>query len=110
MTADEVIKKLAQFEELQNLTLQQASDYQLFLSANLWQTGSEIIRAEQEYNKCWKILRDTLKTDKETDKVSTVSAEWVRYKQAVYAQKTIVEVIRSLKKKMQIDYEEMRSY
>ena len=102
MEVNDIIQKLSKMEEIENLTPRECCDYQVFLSANLWQAGNNIINTEQSFNKKWNETRATCKSDTQATKVSSLTPEYVAYKQAMYAEKSILETIRSLKKKMRL--------
>lgn len=73
----------------------------VILSSKLWSVGSNILKAEQAYNKEWLEQRPTCKTDKECDRVVKTLPEYEELQKAKYAEKSVVELIRSLKKLLQ---------
>lgn len=98
MTIPEIITRLQSLDEIRKLTPHEVSQYQLYLSANLWLAGDKIIETEMAYNARWRLSRLECKTDKECDKLATQTPEYSTWRRAVYAEKSMVETIRALKK------------
>jgi len=105
-SVNEIIKQLSNWEELQKLDPHNISLYQVFLSANYWQCGQEIIKTEQAYNLKWREARENVESDKQADRLASVTKEYEDYQKARYAEKTLIETIRSLKKMLLILIEE----
>lgn len=101
MTVREVIDKLQSVESIQKLSPRETCDYQVYLAAMYWEVGNEVIQTEQNYSRVWKSLRDTVESDKHCEKTAMLSPEWIKYRQAIYLERTMLECIRSLKRKMQ---------
>jgi len=73
----------------------------VILSSKLWSVGSHILKAEQKYNKRWLEEREGYKTDKACDIFMKTTEEYAKVQQAKYAEKSVIELIRSLKKLLQ---------
>ncbi len=67
------------------------------------------LEAEIAYSKKWSELKDNCKTDKVCDMQAKLTPEYKEWKRAVIANKTILETIRSLKKKLTNLEGELRS-
>lgn len=99
ITANDILVKLKN-GELENPNA--LADYLVILSASLYTAGNFELEAEIEYAKKWEEIKNS---GEMTDKLAEVKAkqtqEYRNYKQAQIANKTILETIRSLKKKLQ---------
>ena len=97
MTVNDIITKLKTGEldvpdELAN--------YLVILSASLNTGGQMELEARIDYANKWKELRANSKTDKQADMEAMLTDEYKLKEQAQIANKTILECIRSLKKKL----------
>ena len=109
MTVPQIMAILNSLEEIDKLTPKLAANYQLFLSAHIYEAGIKIIEAEQIVNARWQELRNIARSDKDADKAASLTDEWKEYKKAVFAEKTLIETIRSLKKMLKVFEEEARN-
>ena len=85
-------------EQIGNLTPHQIGSHLIIMSAKLWSVGSEILKAEQATAQKWLELRQSQKTDTSTDKIIKTTAEWSELTKLKWIEKTIVELLRSLKR------------
>ncbi len=98
MTTNEIIKKL-QAGELDNPGI--LADYLVVLSASLNTAGNFELEAEIEYMKKWATIKLSEKgTDKLIDAMAKQTEEYRTYRQMQIANKTILQTIMSLKKKL----------
>ena len=97
MKTSEIIKKL-QAGELENPNM--LSDFLVILSASINTGGQMELEARIDYANKWKEIRANLKTDKQADMEAMLTPEYKLKEQAAIANKTILECIRSLKKKL----------
>ena len=74
----------------------------LILSANMYNAGQEITKSEIKYAEKWIQERSKYKTDKETDLAMKASEEYQKLEQNKNAYKTMLEIIRSAKKRLQV--------
>lgn len=103
---NEIIAKL-KAGEFENPTL--LSDYLVRLSASLYTGGNMELEAKINFAAKWKELRPSCKTDKECDMEIMLTEEYKIKERANIANKTILNCIQSLKKKLQNMSEELRS-
>jgi len=110
-TANQIIKKL-QAGELDNPG--DLANYLVILSASLNTAGNFELEAEMEYLKKWEEIKLSAEmTDKMADAKAKQTDEYRAYKQMQIANKTILETIRSLKKKLanlQMEFSEGQNY
>jgi len=108
MTVNDIIKSLTQrTPDMDSPGV--LSEYLVQLSAMIWEAGNKIIEAEVAYNKKWNEIRPTYKTDKQTDMFMKSQPEYVVMEQAKLAQRTLIETIRSLKRRITVLSEEAHS-
>ena len=78
------------------------ADYLVILSASLYSAGGFELDADIAYAKKWEEIKLSGEmTDKLAEAKAKQTEEYKNWKQAVIANKTILETIRSLKKKLQ---------
>jgi hypothetical protein len=105
MTTNDIMLKLS--TEMIN-DPNELSEYLVYLTANLWKYGQETVRAEIAYAKKWEKVRMECETDGRANIRVKSEPEYEEWKKAQVAEKTILEIIRSLKKRLQSLGDEMR--
>src|SRR3990167_4201700 len=99
-TINEIIKELRNDEIKENPD--KLSEYLVVLSASLNEAGNFELDAEMDYARVWEEIK--LSNEKITDKMTEMKArqteEYKTWRQFQIANKTIVEVIRSIKKRL----------
>jgi len=99
LLVDEIIKKV------RNETLDApmvVSDYIDKLSASIWEIGQAQIKSNIAYAIKWKDIRKHTSSDKQADMEIQITDEYKLREECKYAEKTVIEVIRSLKKRLAI--------
>lgn len=86
------------------------SRYLIVLTANLWKYGKTRIEKDVLQAKKWGEIRLTCDTDGQTDKRIKATEEWKNWQMAIISEKTVLELIRSLKKRLQSLGDELKSY
>ena len=86
------------------------SKYLIFLTANLWKYGKETIEKEQLYAKKWQELRSELDTDGQANIRIKITEEYHDWQMARVLEKSLVEMLRSIKKRLTSLVDELRSY
>jgi hypothetical protein len=77
------------------------ADYLVILSASLYSAGGFELDADIAYAKKWEEIKLSGEmTDKECENKGKQTGEYRTWKKMVIANKTLIEVIRSLKKKL----------
>jgi len=89
---------------------EELSKYLVVLTANLWKYGKARIEKDILQSKKWADIRLTCKTDKETDMKIKNTEEWKNWQMAIITEKTVLELIRSIKKRLQSLGDELKSY
>lgn len=99
-TIDQIIKELRNDELKENPD--QLSEYLVVLSASLNEAGNFELDAEMDYAKKWEEIKlsEEKITDKMVDMKSKQTDEYRHWQQFRIANKTITEVIRSIKKRL----------
>ena len=112
-TIDQIIKELRNDELKENPN--QLSEYLVVLSASLNEAGNFELDAEMDYCKVWEKIK--LSQEKITDKMVDMKArqtdEYRNWQQFRIANKTIQEVIRSIKKRLasfNVEYQSGQNY
>ena len=110
ITPKEIIERLraGDFEAPSRL-----ADYLVILSASLSAGGLMELETEIHFSEKWQELRRECDSDKQCDMKAKLLSEYVLMKTAQINNKTILEVIRSLKKKLQnleIEYREGQNF
>jgi hypothetical protein len=103
-TTNEIMLKLST-EIINNPN--ELSEYLVYLTANLWKYGQQTIKAEIEYARKWQAVRQECETDGQANMKIKSSPEYESWKGAQVAEKTLLEIIRSLKKRLQTLGDEM---
>lgn len=85
------------------------ADYLVILSASLNTAGNFELEAEINWAKKWEELKSFCKTDKECDMKVKQTEEYQLWQEMRIANKTLIQTIMSLKKKLQHLTEEYRS-
>jgi hypothetical protein len=106
MKANEIITKLKN-GELDNPN--ELADYIVILSASINTGGQMELEARIDYARKWKEIREVAKTDKQADMEAMLTPEYKLKEQAMIANRTILETIRALKKKLQNLSDEYKS-
>ncbi len=106
ISVNQIIEKL-ESGQLDNPSV--LSDYLVQLSASLFTGGKLELATDIEYSRKWSELRPECKTDKECDMRCKLSEEYKTAQLARIANKTILQTIMSLKKKLANLSEELRS-
>ncbi|MDE2015904.1 MAG: hypothetical protein KGI72_05275 [Patescibacteria group bacterium] len=86
------------------------SGYLILLTANLWIYGRDRVEADAKQALKWAELRKECETDGQTDKKIKTTDEWEKWQMAVISEKTVLELIRSIKKRLQSIADEFKSY
>jgi hypothetical protein len=86
------------------------SRYLVVLTANLWTYGKKKIEADVEQSKVWGNIRAECDTDGQADKRIKSTEEWKTWQMAIVTERTVVELIRSLKSRLKSLSDEVRSY
>lgn len=86
------------------------SKYLIILTAHIWEYGKKTIEAEQLYARKWQELRLGLETDGQANIRIKTTEEYHDWKMAVVLEKTLVEMIRSIKKRLTSLTDELKSY
>jgi hypothetical protein len=76
------------------------SDYLIRLSASLYTAGVMELELQISYAKKWEELRPNQKSDKSCDMTAMLTDEYKEWKKASIANKTILNCIQSIKKKL----------
>ena len=98
MKVNSIIQKLKN-GELESPT--QLSDYLVILSASLNQAGNLELEAEIAYAKAWEEVKEMSDyTDKRTEMKAKQTPEYKAWQEMRIANKTILQTIMSLKKKL----------
>lgn len=106
ITASEIIKNLKEGKlDSPNLL----ADYLVILSASMNTGGQMELQADISYSQKWIEYRKNCKTDKQCDIEVKLTDEYSLMRKAQIANKTILQTIQSLKKKLQTLNDEMRS-
>lgn len=100
LTVNQIVQQYQKMsvEELSNLAPAEICAHLVVLSSRLWTIGSEILKTEGVLAKKWIEIRQDTKTDKMADELIKITEEYKEAKQARWAEKTVIELIRSLKK------------
>lgn len=104
-----IITELQQPSLVDIMTPNQLSNYLLIMSAHIFKAGSNITEAEIEYAKRWNTLRIELGSDKQAEMALKAYPEYKALQEAKYAEKTLLECIRAVKKYLAVKIEEGRS-
>lgn len=105
MTANDIIKKL-RAGTLDNPS--ELANYLVQLSASLSTGGQMEVEAKISYAQKWQELRPLCKSDKQCDMRTMGTDEYRIMQMAQFNNKTLIECIRALKKKLGQLQEEMR--
>jgi hypothetical protein len=89
---------------------EELSKYLIVLTANLWKYGKMRIEKDIIQSKKWAEIRLTCKTDKEADIKIKATDEWRDWQISIITEKTVLELIRSIKKRLQSLGDEIKSY
>jgi hypothetical protein len=111
ITASEIIGKYqnSTLEEISEETPAVISAEIVLLSAKLHEAASLELNAEQALSRKWAELRSETETDGQADKRIKATDEYADYKIASINSKTVIEVIRALKKLLQNKSDEFKS-
>ena len=86
------------------------SGYLILLTANLWVYGRDRIDAETKEAEKWAEIRKECETDGQANKQIKSTEEWKNWQMSIVSEKTVVELIRSIKKRLQSIADEIKSY
>ena len=103
VTVNEIVQRYQRMsrEEIANETPATITAELVILSSNLWTVGSMILDADRKVSAKWLLIRDALGddgTDGKADREVKRTEEYADAQRARYAEKTCMELIRSLKK------------
>jgi len=76
------------------------SEYIVRLAAFMWQSGQNILEKEIIYSKKWNEKRLSASSDKQTDQLMKVEAEWREFEEAKLIQRTILQTLQAFKKRL----------
>lgn len=98
--ASEILQKYAtsSLEELSAMMPDTIANELVLLSATLWHAGNKILEAEQAYNRAWIIKREDCATDTACTNFMKTTREYEALQKAKYAEKSIIQLMQSLKK------------
>ena len=97
ITVDEIVKKL---QSGMSENPDELSRYLIVLSAKLFQASSLETKAEIEYVKKWQELKQPEDSDKKTDMLAKGTDEYIKWRGAVATGRTMLEMIRAIKKRL----------
>jgi disulfide oxidoreductase YuzD len=103
---NEIVLRLST-EEVNNP--EELSRYLVLLTANLWSYGEKTLNTEIAYARKWIEVRTDHETDKATEMAAKITKEYHDYQMAKVTEKTILEIIRSLKKRLTSMVDELKS-
>jgi hypothetical protein len=86
------------------------SKYLIVITANLWKYGQDRVEKDVLQAKKWAEIRLTCETDGQTDKRIKATQEWKDWQLATITEKTVLELIRSLKKRLTSLSDELKAY
>lgn len=86
------------------------SKYLVVLTANLWRYGKDKVERDVSQSQRWSEIRLECKTDGQADKRIKATEEWKEWQMAIIKEKTVLELIRSLKKRLQSLGDELKAY
>lgn len=86
----------------------QLSEYLVYLTANLWKYGQATVEAEIAYARKWEEIRPACETDGQANIHIKGHPEYEAWKKSQIAEKTLIEIIRSIKKRLQTLGDEMQ--
>lgn len=86
------------------------SKYLVFMTAHLWKYGKKTVEAEIAYAKKWDEIRRGEETDGRATMLAKMVQEYHDWQMAKVNEKTITELIRSIKKRLVSIANEMQSY
>jgi hypothetical protein len=86
------------------------SKYLIFVTANLWKYGKEVIDKEVIYAKKWQELRMGLETDGQANIRIKTTKEYHDWQMEKVTEKCLLEMIRAIKKRLQSLNDEFKSY
>ena len=109
LTVAEIITTLKDSNKVDIISPAALGNYLIVLSAFINTAGMNVLEAEQKYCQQWNFIRETVESDKQADQRTKLTAEYLEWKKSVYAEKSLVELIRSIKKILQIKSEEAKN-
>ena len=86
------------------------SKYLVFMTAHLYKYGKKVIETEVLYVRKWEELRSKEETDGRATMLSKATQEYQDYQMAKVNEKTVLELIRSIKKRLTSLSSELNSY
>lgn len=86
------------------------SRYLVVLTANLWKYGQETVNSEIAYAKKWEEVRLNSETDGQANMRIKTFKEYQDWQMAKVSEKTILEIIRSLKKRLSSMTDELKAF
>lgn len=107
ITINDIIKDLS---ERMIDSPDELSKYLIVLTANLWKYGKDKIEKDVIQANKWTEIRLTCETDGQADKRIKATEEWKNWQISIVLEKTVLELIRSLKKRLQSLGEELKGY
>lgn len=106
-TIKDIILKLSS-ESISNPEI--LSQYLVLLTSNLWKYGQDTVDADIAYAKKWQEIRNTEETDGRATMRAKTTEEYRNFKMAQVSEKTLLEVVRSLKRRLVSISEEYKAY
>jgi len=86
------------------------SEYLIVITANLYKYGLDRVEKDVLQAKKWAEIRLTCETDGQAEKRIKATQEWKDYQIAIISEKTVLQLIMSLKKRLTSLTEEIKSY
>jgi len=103
----DIIKKLAD-NTIDNP--EEISNYLVIITADSWRYGKDKIEKDILQAKKWAEIRLNCKTDSQADKMIKTTPEWKDWQMTIITERTIIELIRSLKARLKSFTEELKNY
>lgn len=86
------------------------SQYLVYITANLWKYGEDVVQSEIDYAKKWSDIRSKCDTDGMANVLIKIEPEYKKWQISKVNEKTLIEIIRSLKKRLLSINNEINSY
>lgn len=107
ITINEIISKLSK-QEVENP--KELSNYLVMMTANFWKYGKDTLTADTICSKKWQEIRLNCKTDGQANIRIKAEPEYYTWQMSRIAEKTLLELIRSVKSRLRSFNDEMRTY
>lgn len=109
MTVAQIITILKDTDKLDLITPQILANYLIFLSASINEAGMNVLKCEQAYHVKWVEVRKETTTDKQAEMSLKATSEYLEWQKARYAEKTLINVIQSVKKVLAVKNDEAKN-